>query len=106
MAEIGTPQPGLFRIRLVRNGPWVAARILHEPDSDPVTGEEMDRSWLWSAEINGSLIAPPSPSPLHAGVFRIWGFGRSIENTEYLRLLGNQDTPDRPLDLHAKAPLF
>lgn len=34
----------------------VGIRLWHGPPHDPVTGEELDRSWRWQAHANGELI--------------------------------------------------
>jgi hypothetical protein len=34
----------------------VGVRIWHGPPLDPVTGEELDRSWRWQAQANGELV--------------------------------------------------
>jgi hypothetical protein len=47
------PAAGHYRMRLVKGGPAVGVRVWHGPPHDPHTGEEMDRSWRWQAEING-----------------------------------------------------
>jgi hypothetical protein len=50
------PTAGYYRISLVRGGVKVGIRIWHGPPKDPVTGEELDRSWRWQAEANGVAI--------------------------------------------------
>lgn len=57
--EIGTPTPGLYRTRLVKGGPWVAARIWSEPPTDPVTGETLDRSWVLRCSVDGRGLVDP-----------------------------------------------
>lgn len=51
-----TPAAGFYKIRMVRNGPFVPVRIWHGPSRDPVTGELLDRSHLWHAERRGRII--------------------------------------------------
>ena len=60
--------PRHYKTRLVRNGPWVAVRVAFEPPRDPETGEALDRSYMWSIEIDGELARSPSPDPAIAGV--------------------------------------
>jgi hypothetical protein len=73
---IADPRPGYFKLRLVRRGPYVAARIAC--------------SWgFWTAEINGVLVRPSSPDPVAAGVFDIWTWGEAVSVEEYSMLLGS-----------------
>jgi len=82
MPEHGDPVPGFYRIRLVRGGPWVGARITYGPPLDPIDGEELDRSPRWNAFIDGELIGEPGPCPHKAGAFRIWP-AHSISQAEH-----------------------
>jgi hypothetical protein len=50
-----TPTSGLYKTKLIKNGPWVPVRIWFGPPHDPVTGDVMDRSWRWQAEKAGKL---------------------------------------------------
>lgn len=116
--SIDDPQPGYFKLRLVRKGPWLPARIRHEPMADPTTGEPLDRSYLWYAEIDGQLHAPPDRDPARAGVFRIWLFGKRITEEDYSKLRENKAraervdpqapelNPETPVDLGRMKPLF
>lgn len=116
--RIDEPEPGYFKIRLVRKGPWVPARIRHEPIPCPDTGQPLDRSYLWHAEIAGIHHAPPDRDPARAGVFRIWLFGKRITEDEYRKLRDKKDqaerhdpqapelTPEQPVDLGRMKPLF
>ena len=88
MRVIDKPQPGLFKMRLVRGGPWVAARIFYEPATDPLTGEALDRSYYWRATIDGRLIKEPSTDPFEADVDRVWIYGRPIDQAEFDHLSG------------------
>lgn len=91
------------------------ARIIHAAARDPITGETLDRSPLWSAEVNGELIAEPSPDWVAAGVDRIWSSGRVIDLAEYRYLTARRDhavryepslpeaNPRQPID-HLRTP--
>jgi hypothetical protein len=68
------PEPGFFRMRTATRGE-VAAQIAN------VDG-------VWSAWIDGRLIAEPSPFSMVAGVYRVWHNAERISSTEYRRLLG------------------
>lgn len=72
MKILDHPAPGFWMMRMAKDAALAAARISYGPTTDPVTGELLDRSWLWTAEINGEPLADPSPDPDAAGVFRIW----------------------------------
>ena len=69
---LNEPEPGFFKMRLIRGGPWVPAKIVYGPPTDPETGEALDRPHLWETWINGTLIAVPSPDPWKARVDRVW----------------------------------
>jgi len=117
--QVDQPEPGFFKIREVRGGPYVAARIYHEPARDPQTGEWLDRSPWWRAEINGRPCGNASPDPIKAdGVMRIWTFGVRINKREYEHLLNvknwaKRHRPDLPeanpraqIDLNKMKPIF
>ena len=76
------PEPGFFRLRLVKNGPWVAARIVHEPTRDPLDDSVLDRSPLWRGDIDWQTDENPSPSPTEA-VMRIWLWGERVTAEEF-----------------------
>lgn len=50
------PTAGLYQMRLVSGGVFVAIRIWNGAPLDPVTGEELDRSPRWQAQANGEPI--------------------------------------------------
>lgn len=52
------PQPGFYRRRLVRGGPWVPVRIWFGAPFDPVTREPLDRSWRLRGEVAGRQEDP------------------------------------------------
>ena len=54
--SVSEPTAGFYRMSLVAGGVKVGIRIFHGPPKDPVTGEELDRSWRWQAECNGNPI--------------------------------------------------
>lgn len=55
-ADVSKPVEGYYRHRLRSGGVRGGVRIFYGPPRDPVTGEEMDRSWRWQAEFDGSLV--------------------------------------------------
>lgn len=53
MITPGTPISGTYKMKLVKGGPWVPVRVWYGPSHDPLTGELMDRSYHWQAQIDG-----------------------------------------------------
>lgn len=91
--RIDEPVPGYYRMRLRKGGMHVAVRIWHGPPNDPVTGEELDRSWRFQAEINGR----------YAEIDRVWPScaGEPIDEAEARYLTerqrwGEENAPDSP----------
>lgn len=73
-----SPEPGFYRTRLAKGGPLVAAEIRHAPTPDPETGTPLDRSWMWSALVNGEPVGDPEPRP-SATVWNIHEAGDRID---------------------------
>lgn len=61
------PVAGFYRMRLVSGGIEVGLRIWNGPPLDPVTGEELDRSWRWQATANGDPLDLARAWPKCAG---------------------------------------
>ncbi len=103
---VGQPAPGYFRVRLVRKGPWVGARIVRHSDGS------------WQAMVDGQRYAAALDPASAPWVFRIWHSGRSISEHEYLSYLRTKGwamahSPDHPaahprepVDLTKTPPLF
>lgn len=70
---VSAPQPGFFKLRLVKGGPWVPARIFEIPAVDPITSETLDRPQMLNAEIDGAPV----------DVDRVWLFGYPIDQKEF-----------------------
>ena len=104
--RVDRPEPGFFRLKLVRGGPWVVARIGHAPPTDPITGAVLDRSPVWSAEVSGALVASPSVDPMAAGVYRVWLGGVVIGEEEYRRLGAHEPPKEGPVSHGTMKPLF
>lgn len=86
------PQCGFFRRRLVRNGPWVPARIWIEQIVCPDTGELVDDERL-RCEVNGLDRDP--------GEAWLWLAGQPISEAEFnymtaLRAWAAWSSPDHP----------
>jgi hypothetical protein len=92
--RIDQPEPGFFKLRLVRKGPWVGARI-------------SQGMGLWSATINGQSCGAPHPDPFGAeGVSRIWETGTAITAAAYDALLASPPaTPTLAINLGAMPPI-
>lgn len=96
--RVDEPSPGLFQIRLVRGGPWVAAEI------------ERDALGVWRAAIDGVPQEPGHPDPAQAeGVFRIWHYGHPIGASEHAYLIerakwARNHAPDSP-EANPKRPV-
>lgn len=87
------PVAGYYRMRLRKGGMHVAVRIWYGPPLDPETGEEMDRSWRFQAEINGR----------YDEIDRVWPTcaGDPIDEAEARYLIerqrwGEANAPDSP----------
>jgi hypothetical protein len=105
-----TPVAGFYKSRMVRGGPWVPIRIWLAPSTDPVTGEELDRSPTWHAERLGREI----------DVDLVWPYcaAHPIEESEYRFLLADhkwavehdpdapQASPRSPIDHMKTKPIF
>ena len=104
---VDEPQPGFFRLRLVRGAPWTACRL------------ERDACGLWRAFVNEVLQGPPHADPWRVpGLERIWTGAEQIEELEYRHLIRLHDwavrhdrthpaaNPSRPYDPHTAAPRF
>lgn len=84
---VDRPEPGFFRMKLIRGGPFVAARIGHDTAG-------------WWAEIDGQRYAP-HPDPAHAeAVYRVWHGGHVIPEAEYQHLLAVRGWAEREMPTH------
>ncbi len=107
---INRPEPGFFKMRLVKNGPWVPA-LIYRPcpiELNPETFQAVDRVYHLEAAIDNMPV----------NVDRIWLSGRRITAAEYLYLRADrawvrQYRPDLPeanpmqsVDLNAQPPIF
>lgn len=84
-------KPKFYRIKLVKDGPPVGLKYWYGQPLDPVTGEILDRSPRWIAEVNGkpadlAEIAPWVVEGLGSEVK-----GEEISADEYLYLTALHD---------------
>ncbi|MCW2248264.1 hypothetical protein M2352_003898 [Azospirillum fermentarium] len=75
---VDRPEPGFFKIRLVRSGPWVPARIWNGPPHDPLTGDELDRSWRLQVQVFDF-----APAAEFSRICRVWTHGVRIAERDY-----------------------
>ncbi len=82
------PVPGFYRVRMVRGGPFVGARIYRPCPVDPSHGDHLDRWPALCAEIDGESCS----------VDRVWLFGEPITagEFEYLRARSRFASNHRP----------
>jgi hypothetical protein len=91
LRDITKPAPGFFRMRFVRGGPDVAARIYRPCPMDLETGEALARFYPLVGEVDG---AP-------ASVLWIWERGFASNAAEFAYLTARADwarrvAPDHP----------
>ncbi len=88
--RVDQPEPGLFKLRLVKGGPWVAAEIT------------LDDAGRYGALINGEPCGPAHVDPVLAPrVMDVWHSGVRIDAGEHAYLLSlsawaRANAPDRP----------
>ncbi len=54
--DASEPVAGFYRYRLRSDGVRGGVKIWYGPPFDPVTGEELDRSWRFQASFNGQPV--------------------------------------------------
>lgn len=55
--DVTEPAAGFYKVKLSRDTVLRAVQLWYGPPADPVTGEELDRSWRWQAMLDdGALI--------------------------------------------------
>lgn len=76
--DVSQPVAGFFHFKLGGGSVAGGVRIWFGPPHDPVTGEELDRSWRWQAHFNGEPV----------DFDRVWPSctGQPIAETDYNRL--------------------
>ncbi|MFA9204885.1 MAG: hypothetical protein ACEQSH_00355 [Bacteroidia bacterium] len=87
--RVDLPEPGWFKLRLVKGGPYVPAAITRDGGA-------------WGAIINGIRSEPTDADPARAtDVFRVWHSGMRIDAAEYRHMLAvshwaKDHAPDDP----------
>ena len=104
--RVDQPEPGCFKLRLVRSGPWVAATI------------QCNAEGHWSATIDGKRGDSHADPAQADGVFRVWHYGSMISGSEHdylvdLALWARIHAPDSPeanptraINVNALPPAF
>jgi hypothetical protein len=54
--DASNPVAGYYRFRLHGRAVWGVVKVWYGPPHDPVTGDELDRSWRWQAALNGARL--------------------------------------------------
>lgn len=85
----GEPQPGFYKRRMVKGGPWVPVEIRLEQEIDPETGELVADEYLAAEQLGWSQ------DPV-----RIWTHLRPIPRDEYDDLLERHRAEDRMAATH------
>ena len=71
--DISRPEPGFFKLKMVRGGAFVPCRIFLPCPIDPEFGHPTDRSRHLAAEIDGADV----------NVDRVWTSGERIGAAEF-----------------------
>ncbi len=65
--DASVPIAGYYRMKMRSGGVRGVVKLVYGPPLDPVTGEELDRSWRWMAFFNGEAIPVERAWPGCAG---------------------------------------
>ena len=79
IARDSVPIAGLYRMKMITDGPWVPVRIWQGFGLDPETGEPREVCWMWRAERRGREVPIDRCWP--------WCAGEPIKRSEYEFLL-------------------
>lgn len=81
--DVSIPREGWFRHKLSGGSVYGGVRIWYGAPLDPVTGEELDRSWRWQAMFDGEPI----------DFDRVWPacIGDPITEDEYLNYVRRRE---------------
>ena len=104
------PVEGYYKIRQVRNGPFVPVHVWFGPSRDPFSGEPLDRSPCWHATRRGEDVEVDKVWP--------WCAKWPITPAEYRYMMTTKEwadtyAPDQPeaqprraIDLRNAAPVL
>lgn len=88
------PQPGFYKRRMVRGGPFIPVEIWLEQEIDQETGE-LTAPEVMRAICNGEIRDPLS----------LWTYCRAISAEEYDALIGVQSSIEEMAATHARLDL-
>ena len=113
------PRPGYFKTKLVRNGPWLGARVFKTLCTCTINGgdESLEHDWnlLCDRYPNPTLSAELDGKP--AQFYRVWTTGTEIDETEFNYLTGISKwdrqndafspyvTPHQPININKTKPV-
>jgi hypothetical protein len=95
------PQPGHYRLRLVKRGPWVPA-LLYVPCPMCPLGTPLDRPRWLAAWIDGRTLSWEPGRDIWSPVDRVFLFGEQIGRDDW-ELLVDQTAYDRKYRPHSPA---
>lgn len=113
----GQAQPGFFKMRLVKGGPWVPARI-HRPCHCTINGGLINAAHAWRDTCDRFPRLVAEIAGEDADLWRVWENGRPIPQAEYDHLMrvrswaetyapgAPEANPRQAVDLGAMPPLF
>lgn len=103
--------PGLYAVRMRKGAVEVACKVAYGPARDPLTGEVLDRSFMWSIWINKPSTAEPDYCSPAVRPYML--IGRPINEGDYRHMLAVSDwardyapaspeaNPRRPVEIAA-----
>ena len=101
--EIDRPEPGYFRMRLVRRGPFVACRIWRCCSCTVNGGDENEQhDWQETCDRIPPLTATVDGKDRPGQLDKVWLYGKPIEPATY-RLMLDQANWDTQYDPSAAA---
>lgn len=77
------PEPGFFKLRLVKGGPWVPASITR-PCTCTIGGDRPPHEWKETCDRFPTLAGEINRE--EGDIYQIWAYGREISEDEYNHL--------------------